>query len=183
MDQLIGAFRTREAVGIVPTQLAVDMILSELDDMLPQIPDTSLAGTLGAYVSFVTRVQRIDGLDGTTRRTLLADARDAISTSLIPAYRYLGEYVSTLADYLLEATGRPEGLSGSLRYDSYPGQACAYDIGYLKLLELRQRAMDELGEAFDLKEFHRVILLNGAIPLAVLEGVVDDWLAEKTETD
>jgi hypothetical protein len=49
-------------------------------------------------------------------------------------------------------------------------------VGYFKLLELRQRAMDVLGEGFDLKEFHRTILANGSLPLGVLERVVDEYI-------
>jgi len=49
----------------------------------------------------------------------------------------------------------------------------------LKIKELRQRAMDRLGEQFDLKEFHRVVLSNGSMPLEVLERVVDGYIAAK----
>jgi uncharacterized protein (DUF885 family) len=63
------------------------------------------------------------------------------------------------------------------RYIVYPGQATAYKIGMLKILELRQRAMDELGDQFDLKEFHNVVLSNGSMPLEVLERLVEDYIA------
>jgi len=65
------------------------------------------------------------------------------------------------------------------RYTVWPGQACAYKIGELKLLELREKAKLELGDTFDLKEFHDVILRNGTIPLDLLENVVDEWLERK----
>jgi len=65
------------------------------------------------------------------------------------------------------------------RYIVWPGQSTAYYIGYLKIMELRQRAMDELGDQFDLKEFHRVVLGNGSMPLEILERVIDDYIAGK----
>jgi uncharacterized protein (DUF885 family) len=86
------------------------------------------------------------------------------------------------AAYLLEAAGRTEGIAGCLRFAAYPAQACGYDVGYLTFLALRQRAMDALGEAFDLKEFHAVILENGVLPMEILERIVDDWIAEKATT-
>jgi uncharacterized protein (DUF885 family) len=65
------------------------------------------------------------------------------------------------------------------RYLVWPGQSVSYYVGYLKIIEMRQRAMDELGEQFDLKEFHRVLLSNGSMPLEVLERVVDEYIREK----
>ena len=64
------------------------------------------------------------------------------------------------------------------RYIVWPGQAVSYKIGMIKILELRQRAMDQLGEAFDLQAFHAVILENGNVPLAVLERLVEDWILD-----
>lgn len=63
------------------------------------------------------------------------------------------------------------------RYVSIPGQACAYKIGQLKILELRARARAALGRKFAIKEFHNVVLRAGVVPLAVLETIVNDWIA------
>ena len=68
-----------------------------------------------------------------------------------------------------------------MRYFVLPGQASGYTIGMLKILELRQRAMDQLGDEFDLRQFHDVILGFGPMPLEILEGVVDNYIAEKLE--
>ncbi len=65
------------------------------------------------------------------------------------------------------------------RYIIMPGQACAYTIGMHKILELRERAKMELGDQFQLKEFHNVVIKNGAVPLAILEELVDEWIQDK----
>jgi uncharacterized protein (DUF885 family) len=64
------------------------------------------------------------------------------------------------------------------RYSVWPGQATAYLIGMLRILEERQRAMDALGPQFDLKAFHRTVLSNGAVPLALLDELVDRYIDE-----
>jgi uncharacterized protein (DUF885 family) len=63
------------------------------------------------------------------------------------------------------------------RYVVWPGQACSYKIGMLKILELRAKAKQALGPKFSLKEFHNVVLRTGTVPLAVLAQVIDDYIA------
>lgn len=64
------------------------------------------------------------------------------------------------------------------RYSVWPGQATAYLVGMLDILAERQRAMDTLGPDFDLKAFHRALLINGSIPLTMLDDVVDAYIAD-----
>ncbi len=64
------------------------------------------------------------------------------------------------------------------RYISWPGQALAYKLGEMKISELRQRAEEELGDAFDIRSFHDVLLGQGSLPLDLLETVVEAYIAE-----
>jgi uncharacterized protein (DUF885 family) len=82
-------------------------------------------------------------------------------------------------EYMIEKTGRErsELVSEVERYFVVPGQALAYKIGMQKILELRGRAQERLGSRFDLREFHRVVLANGALPLGILEAQVNAWAA------
>jgi uncharacterized protein (DUF885 family) len=64
------------------------------------------------------------------------------------------------------------------RYIVLPGQSTAYMVGMLKILELRDKAEEQLGDKFDIKEFHNAILSNGSMPLFVLEDVIDNYIAE-----
>jgi uncharacterized protein (DUF885 family) len=63
------------------------------------------------------------------------------------------------------------------RYIAWPGQAASYKIGELKILELREKMKKALGDKFTLKAFHNLILLNGSMPLAVLEKIVEQHIA------
>ena len=83
-------------------------------------------------------------------------------------------------DNLGASRAASEGAAG--RYSVVPGQATAYMIGMLQILDVRQRAMDQLGAQFDLREFHRVVLTSGGVPLALLDGVVDAWIADRLAT-
>jgi len=69
------------------------------------------------------------------------------------------------------------------RYISWPGQALAYKIGQLRILELRRKAEEELGDKFNLSDFHDTILGQGAVTLHLLDGIVEDWIAERKATE
>jgi len=80
--------------------------------------------------------------------------------------------------YMLDTTGmsRQEVTAEVERYMVNPGQALAYKVGMLTILSLRERARGELGDRFDLRQFHNEVLTHGALPLTVLERVVNDWI-------
>ncbi|MEZ5472126.1 MAG: DUF885 domain-containing protein [Marinicella sp.] len=83
--------------------------------------------------------------------------------------------------YMAETTGTVESdvVAEIERYMVWPGQALGYKLGMLKILELRQMAQKALGEQFDIKAFHDLVLLGGAVPMAVLEGKVNDWVKKQ----
>jgi len=81
-----------------------------------------------------------------------------------------------IVDNIGETTATAQGASA--RYSVYPGQATAYMVGMLQILSERQRAMDALGAQFDIKGFHRALLTNGALPLALMDTIVDQYIAD-----
>jgi uncharacterized protein (DUF885 family) len=85
--------------------------------------------------------------------------------------------------FMLDKTGNTEAdVTREIeRYVVWPGQACAYKTGQLAILRIRAEAEKELGEKFDLRQFHEVVLLNGGMPLGILEKNVRSWIeAQKT---
>jgi len=84
-------------------------------------------------------------------------------------------------DYMLANTGMAESdvVAEIERYFVMPGQATAYKVGMMKILELRDYARSELGDRFDIREFHNVVLTNGSVPLDILEQLVREYVAAK----
>lgn len=81
-------------------------------------------------------------------------------------------------EYLVENTPNPQNdaVKAIERYIAMPGQATAYMIGKLKIMELRENAMQELGEKFDIRGFHDEILKDGPVPLNILENKIKSWV-------
>jgi uncharacterized protein (DUF885 family) len=82
-------------------------------------------------------------------------------------------------DYLITNTPNPEGdcIHAIERYIVMPSQATAYKIGMIKIMDLRERSRKQLGSKFDIREFHDIILKNGALPLNILDEQVEIWIA------
>jgi len=82
-------------------------------------------------------------------------------------------------DYFVKNTANAKGdIENEIeRYFIWAGQATAYKIGMMKILELREKAKKELGPKFDIRKFHDVVLTNGAVTLTTLEQLVDDYIA------
>jgi uncharacterized protein (DUF885 family) len=83
--------------------------------------------------------------------------------------------------YLTDNTPNPDGdiRKAIERYIVYPGQATAYMIGKLKILELRERAQSKLGDRFTMGDFHDIILKSGPVPLNIMEERIDHWIASE----
>lgn len=84
-------------------------------------------------------------------------------------------------DYMLENTAASVAdINDEIdRYITWPAQALSYKIGELKIRELRAQAEADLGSAFDLRSFHDTVIGNGSLPIAVLEEIVHDWVAQQ----
>ncbi len=128
-----------------------------------------LAWELGAYEDDPV------GNIGRLQEELFRAARLVVDTG-IHARRWTYEQA---AAYMIEATGLDEATVRDEvdRYVVTPGQAVAYAVGFCKLLDLRERARQALGDAFDLVQFHQAVLSCGSVPLPVLEEAVDDYIA------
>jgi uncharacterized protein (DUF885 family) len=110
-------------------------------------------------------------------QALLFRAVRLVADSGIHAQRWSREKA---IQYMVETCGRTEGAMTSEleRYCVWPGQACSYKLGHTVITRLRTQAKAKLGDRFDLKGFHDAVLLNGALPLPVLETVVNGWAAK-----
>lgn len=86
-------------------------------------------------------------------------------------------------DYLLDNTPnpKPDVVKAIERYIAMPGQATAYMIGKLKIMELREKAQAALGEKFTYADFHDEVLKDGPVPLSVLEEKIDKWIARQAK--
>ena len=86
-------------------------------------------------------------------------------------------------DYMVDATGNPRAqiTTEVERYAVWPGQATAYMVGRETINRMRDDARAQLGEKFDIRAFHDVVLTNGAVPLSVFESAVKSWVRKEKE--
>ena len=155
---------------------------------LPGVPKFRRFGGYGAYARrlgpLCRRARQGDGL--------LPGADVGIRHVLDPLWRAIRLVVDTgihhhrwsreqAIDYFVDngLLSRRDVTKEVERYFNNPGQATSYMIGQLKILELRDRARTQLGARFDIRDFHAVVLENGAVPLDVLEELVDAWIAQR----
>jgi uncharacterized protein (DUF885 family) len=117
------------------------------------------------------------GRVGYLRWQLWRAARLVVDTGL----HALGWARQQAIDYLLAVTGDVRGVIETEvdRYVVWPGQACGYELGRREIARLRELARNQLGPDFDLRGFHDAVLLNGELPLSVLDDVVRSWIPEQ----
>jgi uncharacterized protein (DUF885 family) len=129
-----------------------------------------LADELGAYED--DPVGRI----GFVWSALLRASRLVVDTG-IHALRWSREEAIA---WLVDHGGIPKGMATNEveRYCVWPGQACSYMVGKIAWLNHRERSRQALGKLFDIRDFHRATLAVGAVPLTILDRVVDDYIAE-----
>jgi len=84
-------------------------------------------------------------------------------------------------DFFMDNAGKSElDITNEIdRYIVMPGQALAYKIGQMKFLSLKQKARSELGEKFNIRDFHDIVLSQGALPLSELDSLVEGYIKEK----
>jgi uncharacterized protein (DUF885 family) len=114
---------------------------------------------------------------GRLRLRLLRVVRMVVDTGI----HAKGWTLEEAAAYLEGTTGMPQSNARLTRYLVNPGYACGHNTGGLKILAMRERARERLGDQFDIKEFHNVVLGHGIVPISVLESVVNDWIDGKLE--
>jgi len=167
-----------EAVPGHHFQIAIAQELKEVPFFRRVIPFTAFVEGWALYAEKLAAERRFedDPYDrlGYLQAQLFRAVRLVVDTG-IHSKRWTREEA---IDYMLQNTGMAETdvVAEIERYIVNPGQACAYKVGQLEILKLRTRAQERLGDRFDIREFHDVVLTNGAVPLVILERLVDQWI-------
>lgn len=133
----------------------------------------SLAEELGLYPDAYARFGRLAGELWRACRLVVDSGLHARRWSREQAIAYLNENTASSEENNARAVDR---------YLAVPGQATAFKIGMMKITELREKARSALGEAFDPREFHYLVLRGGPLPLYLLEQQVDNWIAAQRQS-
>ncbi len=129
-----------------------------------------LADEMGLYSSDVTRLGMVSADMWRACRLVVDSGIHALGWTRQQAIDFMLEKSPIAADVIAQEVDR---------YISLPGQALAYMIGKLHIVKLRKRAEEALGEAFDIKAFHDVLLVHGAFTLPLMEAMVDEWIMKR----
>ena len=128
-----------------------------------------LAAEMGIYESDpVDDIGRLQAELHRAVRLVVDTGMHALHWSREQAIAYV---VETEGNHIADATAEVD------RYAVWPGQALGYKLGELKIVELRERARDRMGDAFDIRDFHDRVLEDGSLPLNILEQKIDRWIA------
>lgn len=158
---------------------------------LPELPPFRQQGGYGAFVEgwalYSERLGKEVGFYqdpyndyGRLQDEMLRAIRLVVDTGLHYKKWTRDQVVQFFHDH--SAIDEVEVQSETDRYIVWPAQALSYKVGQLKILELRERAKSKLGDRFDIREFHDMVLGAGALPLNVLENRIDNWIAGKNQT-
>ncbi len=163
-------------------QIAIQRELEDMPFFRKMIPFTAYSEGWALYAERVAYEMGMlpDPYDniGRLQAELFRAVRLVVDTG-IHAKRWSREQA---IEYMLTHTGMAESdvVAEIERYFVMPGQALAYKVGMTKILELREKAKNTLGNKYDIRDFHRVVLNNGAVPLNILEQLVDQYIKEKS---
>ncbi len=165
-------------------QIAIAMELEGMALLRKFAPFTAYVEGWALYAERVTWEQGLMPTNGDNIGRLTAELFRAVRLVVDTGIHHKRWTREEAIEYMLANTGMAESdvISEIERYIVLPGQATAYKVGMMKILELRQKAMDSLGDQFDLRDFHDVVLENGAVPLDILERLVDEYIAETLAT-
>jgi uncharacterized protein (DUF885 family) len=131
-----------------------------------------LAKEMGAYQDSYSDFGRLTGEMMRAIRLVVDTGIHAMGWTEQQAITYFGNN-SSMSESFIKSEIR--------RYFVWPGQATSYKVGMLKIQALRKKSEEELGDTFDIRKFHDVILGGGPVPLTIMERVVDNWI-DKTKT-
>jgi len=131
-----------------------------------------LAWEMGAYADPYSNFGRLSNEMWRAVRLVVDTGMHAMGWTKEEAINYFASHTSTPIEAIIAEINR---------YLVIPGQATSYKIGMLKILELRERARQALGDDFDIREFHDVVLGGGALPLDILEQRVDSYIQQNLQ--